>query len=111
MIIIYTLENFIFLNKQDLEAISLWRSSIEKFKKQRPFYRLMLSTYFRLILDNEIKFLLNVGRDQFGESFLSYELGTYYQSRNDFDKAMDQFLINLLNDPHQNNVLLKEGYS
>ena len=37
-----------YLNKQEVEAISLWRSSIEKFKKQRPFYRLMLSTYFRL---------------------------------------------------------------
>ena len=61
-----------YLNKQEVEAISLWRSSIEKFKKQRPFYRLMLSTYFLLILDNEIRFLLNVGRDQFGESFLSY---------------------------------------
>ena len=94
-----------YLNKQEVEAISLWRTSIEKFKKQRPFYRLMLSTYFRLILDNEIKFLLNVGRDQFGESFLSYELGTYYQSRSDFDKAMDQFLINLINDPHQNSII------
>ena len=94
-----------YLNEQDVEAISLWRASIEKFYKQRPFYRLMLSTYFRLNLDNEIEFLLNSGRNQFGESFLSYELGTYYQSRSDFDKAMDQFLINLLNDPHQNNVI------
>ncbi|MBD41758.1 MAG: hypothetical protein CMC66_05185 [Flavobacteriaceae bacterium] len=94
-----------YLNKQDVEAISLWRASIEKFKNQRPFYRLMLSTYFRLNLDSEIELLLNSGRNQFGQSFLSYELGTYYQSRSDFDKAMDQFLINLLNDPHQNNVI------
>ena len=32
------------------------------------------------------------------------ELGTYYQSISDFDRAMDQFLINLLNDPHQNTI-------
>ena len=94
-----------FLNLQDLEAVSLWRVSIDKFQDQRPFYRLMLSTYFRFNLDNEIEFLLETGRNQFGKSFLSYELGTYYQSRNDFDKAMDQFLINLLNDSHQNNVI------
>ena len=38
-----------FLNKQDLEAVSLWRTLLIKFKDQRPFYRLMLSTYFRFI--------------------------------------------------------------
>ena len=48
---------------------------------------------------------MNSGRNQFGKSFLSYELGTYYQSKGDFDKAMDQFLINLLNDSHQNTII------
>ncbi len=49
--------------------------------------------------------LLDYGRSQFHTSFLAYEAGLYYQTKGAYDKSIDQYLLNLLNEPDQNGVI------
>ena len=100
-----TLGEFLYLNNQKLEAKSIWDSAIIKFNNQRSFYREILSIYSKFGLDEEIQNLLSYGRSQFHTSFLSYEAGIYYQTKGAYDKSMDQYLLNLLNEPEQNGII------
>ena len=99
------LGEFYYLNNQTAYADSIWEKSIKKFKNQRPFYRIMLSLYGKYNLNDQISNLLNFGRVQFGNSFLAYEAGIYFQARNAYDKSLDQFLLYLINEPEQNGII------
>ena len=65
----------------------------------------MVSMYGKYGLDNELEQTLKVGKSQFGESFLSYESGVYFQARRTYDKAMDQFVLHLIHGPKQNGII------
>jgi len=99
------LGEFYYLNNQTAYADSIWEKGIKKFKNQRPFYRIMLSLYGKYNLNDQISNLLNFGRVQFGNSFLAYEAGIYFQARNAYDKSLDQFLLYLINEPEQNGII------
>ena len=99
------LGEFYYLNNQSANADSIWLKGIKRFKNQRPFYRIMLSLYGKYNLNDQISNLLNFGRIQFGNSFLAYEAGIYFQARSAYDKSLDQFLIYLINDPEQNGII------
>lgn len=99
------LGEFHFLNDQQLEAKSVWAAGTEKFKKNRSYYRNMVSIYSRFSLDQELILLLEIGRENFGKSFLTYEAGIYYQTRRTYDKAMDQFILHLSHEPKQNGIV------
>ena len=74
----------------------------------RPLAALISGVFSGIIingLDDEIQNLLNYGRSQFQNSFLSYEAGVYYQTKGAYDKSMDQYLLNLLNEPEQNGII------
>ena len=99
------LGEFYYLNNQTAYADSIWEKGINKFKNQRPFYRIMLSLYGKYNLNDQISNLLNFGRVQFGKSFLAYEAGIYFQARSAYDKSLDQFLLYLINEPEQNGII------
>ena len=99
------LGEFYYLNNQTSNADSIWLKGIKKFKSQRPFYRIMLSLYGKYNLNEQISNLLNFGRIQFGNSFLAYEAGIYFQSRSAYEKSLDQFLLYLINEPEQNGII------
>ncbi|MEC9049253.1 MAG: hypothetical protein VYD66_00495, partial [Candidatus Neomarinimicrobiota bacterium] len=94
-----------FLNNQQKEAKTIWTAGAEKFSNNRSYYRIMVSLYSRLSLDKELISLLNTGRKNFGKSFMAYEAGIHYQSRRVYDKAMDQFILQLSHEPKHNQVI------
>ena len=99
------LGEFYYLNKEAINADSVWIKGIKKFKRERPLYRIMLSLYGKYNLTEKISFLLDIGRRQFGDSFLSYEAGLYFQAKSDYNKSLNQFLIYMVNEPEQNGVI------
>ena len=99
------LGEFHFLNDQQNEAKTVWVAGTEKFKNNRSYYRIMVSLYGRFSLDQEMLSLLDTGREKFGQSFMAYEAGIYYQTRRVYDKAMDQFILHLSHEPKQNGII------
>ncbi|MCS5638752.1 MAG: tetratricopeptide repeat protein [Candidatus Marinimicrobia bacterium] len=95
------LGEFHFLNDEIKEAKSVWAAGINQFKDNRSYYRMMVSIYGRYNLDKELGRLLTIGRGKFGPTFLTYEAGTFYQSRQVYDKAMDEYLLNMKMDPRR----------
>ena len=65
----------------------------------------MVSIYGKYGLDDDLNTILTKGRKRFGQAFLSYESGVYYQARRIYDKAMDQFILHLIHEPNQNGVI------
>ncbi|MBT3607031.1 MAG: hypothetical protein HN654_01385 [Candidatus Marinimicrobia bacterium] len=94
-----------FLNGQQKEAKTIWTAGTEKFKNNRSYYQIMVSLYSRLSLDKELISLLDIGREKFGKSFMAYEVGIHYQARRVYDKAMDQFILQLSHKPKHNEVI------
>ena len=94
-----------FLNSQQKEAKTIWTAGAEKFRNNRSYYRIMVSLYSRLSLDKELISLLNTGRENFGQSFMAYEAGIHYQTRRVYDKAMDQFILQLSHEPKHSQVI------
>ena len=94
-----------FLNKQKKEATLTWYAGLNKFKHNRSFYRIMLSTLAKHNLGDELSTVIKKGRDNFGQSFLSFELGTYLQSIGEFDTAMDEFISHLLNEKSYQGII------
>ena len=94
-----------FLNKQKKEATLTWYAGLNKFKHNRSFYRIMLSTLAKHNLRDELSTVIKKGRNNFGESFLSFELGTYLQSIGEFDTAMDEFISHLLNEKSYQGII------
>ena len=99
------LGEFYFLNKQKKEATLTWYAGLNKFKHNRSFYRIMLSTLVRHNLVDELFIIIEKGRENFGKSFLSYELGTYFQSVGDYDDAMEEYISHLLNEKSYKEII------
>ena len=99
------LGEFHYLNDQQKEAAAVWSKGLSKFKNNRSVYRIMVSIYGKYGLDDDLNIILKKGRKRFGQAFLSYESGVYYQARRIYDKAMDQFILHLIHEPNQNGVI------
>ncbi|MDC1038223.1 tetratricopeptide repeat protein [Candidatus Marinimicrobia bacterium] len=99
------LGEFHFLNDQQEEAQAVWTAGIEKFNNNQSYYRIMVSLYGRFSLDKELLNLLEKGRDNFGKSFMAYEAGIFYQTRRSYDKAMEQFILQLAYEPKKSGVI------
>ena len=99
------LGEFHYLNDQQKEAAAVWSKGLSKFKNNRSVYRIMVSIYGKYGLDDDLNTILKKGRKRFGQAFLSYESGVYYQARRIYDKAMDQFILHLIHEPNQNGVI------
>ena len=65
----------------------------------------MLSTFAKYNLGDDISNIIEKGRQNFGPSFLSYEIGTYSQSIGDYNTAMDEFIMHLINEKSYRSVI------
>ena len=52
-----------------------------------------------------MKNLLKTGRQKFGNSFLSYEAGSFFQSKQSYAKAMDEYIIYLSYNKNRQNII------
>jgi len=93
------LGEFYFLDENIEEAKSIWKEGLSTFKNNRSYYRLLFSIYNKHSLDKELFQMIENGRLIFNDSFLSTELGNYYQKRKQYKDAMDEYLLSLLKNP------------
>ena len=61
--------------------------------------------YSRHNLDEDMKNLLKTGRQKFGNSFLSYEAGSFFQSKQSYARAMDEYIIYLSYNKNRQNII------
>ena len=93
------LGEFYFLDENVEEAKKIWKEGLSTFKNDRSYYRLLFSIYNKHSLNKELFQMIEEGRLIFNDSFLSTELGDYYQKRKQYKDAMDEYLLSLLNNP------------
>lgn len=86
-----------FLDGQKIQFDELWSSSLKRYKKNKSYYRLLNKIFTKYNLEKNIKELSFNGRNEFGNSFLAFDIGVYYQSKNEYTLAMNEFGIELLN--------------
>ena len=63
------LGEFYFLNENIVEAKKIWSAGLLKFKGNKSYYRILLSTYDKYSQEKEIFDMAEKGRINFGESF------------------------------------------
>ncbi len=102
------LGEFYFLNENVGEAKKVWENGLLAFKNNRSFYRILFSTYDKHNLNEELFQMVESGRLNFDDSFLSIELGNYYQKRKQFKNAIDEYLLSLLNNQGTNSSIAKK---
>ena len=90
------LGEFYYLKEEISLAKKVWSDGINNFKSNKSYYRILLSTYDKYSLENEIFNMIKKGRDNFGKNFLAQELGSYYQRRKEYKKAIDEYILTLL---------------
>ena len=90
------LGEFYYLKEEISLAKKVWSDGINNFKSNKSYYRILLSTYDKYSLEKEIFNMIKKGRDNFGKSFLAQELGSYYQRRKEYKKAIDEYILTLL---------------
>ena len=93
------LGEFYFLDENVEEAKKIWKEGLSTFKNNRSYYRLLFSIYNKHSLGKELFQMIENGRLIFNDSFLSTELGNYYQKRKQYKDAMNEYLLSLLNNP------------
>ena len=90
------LGEFYYLKEEISLAKKVWSDGINNFKNNKSYYRILLSTYDKYSLEKEIFNMIKKGRTSFGKSFLAQELGSYYQRRKEYKKAIDEYILTLL---------------
>ena len=90
------LGEFYYLKEELSLAKKVWSDGINNFKSNKSYYRILLSTYDKYSLEKEIFNMIKKGRTSFGKSFLAQELGSYYQRRKEYKKAIDEYILTLL---------------
>ena len=78
------------------------------FKNNRSFHRLLFSIYDKYSLSTEVFQLIESGRNNFDKGFLSVELGNYYQKRNEYGKAIEEYLASLLSNPGRSSTVARK---
>ena len=100
------LGEFYFLNGDIEKAKNHWGSGVfDQFKNNRSYFRIMLSLYTKYNLEDDLRELVLFGRKNFGYSFLSYEAGLFYQSKEMYNKAMDEYILNLKFNSSRSNII------
>ena len=102
------LGEFYFLDENIEEAKKVWREGLSTFKNNRSYYRLLFSTYSKHSLDKELFKMIESGRLFFNDSFLSTELGNYYQKRKQYKNAIDEYLLSLLSNPYASSSISRK---
>ena len=102
------LGEFYFLNENITKAKSTWAEGLILFKNNRSFHRLLFSIYDKYNLSTEIFQLIESGRNNFDKGFLSIELGNYYQKRNEYDKAIEEYITSLLSNPGRSSTVARK---
>jgi len=87
-----------FQNQQKDTALKIWKEFGENKLSNKTTYRLLFHTYARFGQVNEMELLVKEGRSRFKEPhFFAIDLANYYQSRQTFDRSLNEYLILIFN--------------
>ena len=87
-----------FQNQQKDFAIKIWKEFQKNKLSNKTTYRLLFHTYARFGQVDEMESLVKEGRTRFKEPHLfAIDLANYYQSRQTFDRSLNEYLILIFN--------------
>ena len=88
------LGEFYFRNQQQGKAIEIWNDFRETKLINKTMFRLLFHTYVKFGQTESMESIALEGREKFNEPhFLSIDLASYYQSRQTFDRALNELMI------------------
>ena len=88
------LGEFYFRNQQQAKAIEIWNDFRETKLINKTMFRLLFHTYVKFGQTESMESIALEGREKFNEPhFLSIDLASYYQSRQTFDRALNELMI------------------
>ena len=88
------LGEFYFRNQQQAKAIKIWNDFRETKLINKTMFRLLFHTYIKFGQTESMESIALKGREKFNEPhFLSIDLASYYQSRQTFDRALNELMI------------------
>ena len=91
------LGEFYFRNQQQDKAIEIWTDFRETKLINKTMFRLLFHTYVKFGQTESMESIALKGREKFNEPhFLSIDLASYYQSRQTFDRALNELMILML---------------
>ena len=91
------LGEFYFRNQQQDKAIEIWTDFRETKLINKTMFRLLFHTYVKFGQTESMESIALEGRENFNEPhFLSIDLASYYQSRQTFDRALNELMILML---------------
>ena len=88
------LGEFYFRNQQQAKAIEIWNDFRETKLINKTMFRLLFHTYVKFGQTESMESIALEGREKFNEPhFLSIDIASYYQSRQAFDRALNELMI------------------
>ena len=100
------LGEIVFLKKDKIRAAKIWHDFEITYGTNKSIYRMLVHTFSRLGLTEEMERLVKRGRNKLGQKdMLALDLANYYYSRQTYDRAIDEYLIYIIEHPQQEKLV------
>ena len=100
------LGEIIFLKKDKISATKIWHDFEITYGTNKSIYRMLVHAFSRLGLTEEMERLVKRGRSKLGQKdMLALDLANYYYSRQTYDRALDEYLIYIIEHPQQEKLV------
>ena len=100
------LGEIVFLKKDKISATKIWHDFEMTYGTNKSIYRMLVHAFSRLGLTEEMERLVKRGRSKLGQKdMLALDLANYYYSRQTYDRALDEYLIYIIEHPHQEKLV------
>ena len=100
------LGEIVFLKKDKIRAAKIWHDFEITYGTNKSIYRMLVHTFSRLGLTEEMERLVKRGRSKLGQKdMLALDLANYYYSRQTYDRALDEYLIYIIEHPQQEKLV------
>ncbi len=100
------LGEILFLKKDETRATKIWHDFEITYGNNKSIYRMLIHTFSRLGLTEEMEKLVKRGRSKLGQTdMLALDLANYYYSRQTYDRALDEYLIYIIKHPQQEKLV------
>ena len=100
------LGEIVFLKEDKIRAAKIWHDFETTYGTNTSIYRMLMHTFSQLGLTEEMERLVKRGRSKLGQKdMLALDLANYYYSRQTYDRALDEYLIYIIEHPHQEKLV------
>ena len=100
------LGEIVFLKKDKIRATKIWNDFEISYGTNKSIYTMLVHTFSRLGLTEELERLVKRGRSKLGQKdMLALDLANYYYSRQTYDRALDEYLIYIIEHPQQEKLV------